>query len=309
MNCETEFKVCCDPQRLIRAREIARELKSDAPAMELRELLEAVLGLRSCRLQVSQKGLILIEDLAVKHCFGFAAGTYGLLVTPTPGLGDWADGTGIAVDADHPDALVNVYLGHDTESALAAKHAEECLGDEAFGEVLGIPPCCRRFYSNLTFNIPSSDFHFHWRSVVAHPQEIEVPAGANFLGRYFGRSFVSHFPCSVTCPATRQQTLSRFGLISAIDQQFAEHIAAAHYWSYLVTRKEGIVAYRSTLPASDGTSFDLKGALPLNRRRNGAPRWCRIRVQPDHITLQDTGGRLVDIETSHARFLRPRGEY
>lgn len=308
MNCEKGFEACVDPQRFNRARDIARELRNGAPAMELRELLEAVLGLRATRLQVSQKGLSFVRSLALKHRFGFVAANYGLLVKPTPGLGGWADGVGEAVDGDDPDSLVNVYLGHDTESALTAKHAEECLGDEAFGEVLGIPLCCRRFYSHVAADAHNCGSQFHWSSVSARPQEVMVPAGANFLGRYFGRSFVSHFPCSLACPATCLQTNSRLKILSAIDQHFAEHIGATHYWSYLVLRAETIVAFRLTLPSSNSSSFKLLDPILLSSQQKGPGRWCKIRVRHDCLTLQDVGGRVIDVKLSDTRFVRPRGE-
>lgn len=308
MSCDANSKPQVAADRLDRAREIAHELKNEAPAMELRELLEAVMGVRAARIQVSQRGLRRVKEIAKRYRFGIAVADYALLARPTSGLGGWADGAGEEVDHAHPEALINVYLGDCPDRAYIAKHAEEHLGDDAFGKVLGIPGCCRNFYSEAARHNLVSGLLFNWLSVASQPQNISVPFGANFLGRYFGASLVSHFPCALNCSATRRQTEERFSILREVDYDLAEKLIATHRWNYLVIKGTTIVAYMKATSCGDGLSFELADQVVLDHRGE-MPRWNRVSICDDRLVFRTFDGSAVEFELGEARFVRPNGEW
>lgn len=248
---------------LNRAAAVARELFTHAPPVALRELLEAVLGLRAARIQVSGKSLGTIRDLASRHGFGMAEAAYGLLLRRNPSMGDWSDSEGTIVDREHPDALVNIYLGVDFDTALRAKTAEEEFDDEMFGKMLGIPACCRRSYDRWMSEGRGPEV-LPWLPVEATPPQSRIPAGAMYFGRYFGHGLVSHFPCNLLCAETRQGSRERLEILESLHSAFACSLALTHYWCFLLVTGKTIAAFPSTGRSGDGSSIDLQNGIALD---------------------------------------------
>jgi hypothetical protein len=232
-----------DENVLIRAQRVFSSLHEKAPPIALREVLEAVLGLKCSRLNVWQAGLEHLQALAREFDFGLAVSEWKMIVTLDEGKGDWSDGVLQYVPFDDPRGLFSAYLGSTKEKAITALRAEANLGDDAFGELLGIPSCCRRFYTECRERASSAGNDYLWETLGDVPRCKAEPAGANIIGQYFGRCLLSYFPCSLRCGASRTASTTKREALSRVAPQLIDYLAEGHYWSALVLRGRGIAVY------------------------------------------------------------------
>jgi len=87
--------------------------------------------------------------------------------------------------------------------------------DEAIGELLGFPPCCRAFFS--------AEWGAGRVDLVAAMRTAEGPWPANILLRWLGVRLVPHLPCSADCGPT----LERAGRYLEVARKCRESGAAA----------------------------------------------------------------------------------
>jgi hypothetical protein len=251
--------------RIRQARDVVAKLSAlGAPRQETKEIIEACLGLRVTRLQLSPKGVTALLALGEEFSFGVVTGRYGIRSVPTHGLGQWADGIGEATDLGDPNAAVNVYLAHTEELAERGRRAEEEYGDDAFGEILGIPRCCRDFYQRELTDVAKGTQSFHWmvaRSMECHKN---AAAGCNFFGRYFGGSLLSHFPCSLSCEKSVEIARQTRAALIQVNPSLATALASTHFWAFLVKRQGTITGFPVVQQTGDGGFSVAEGILPAD---------------------------------------------
>lgn len=97
----------------------------------------------------------------------------------------------------------------------------------AGGSYLGIPACCRSFFSatwepcleqhsgDLAFTLISS--HPEWSS----GRPLQIPWQCNPYGMYGGGGLLWHFPCSLWCQHTIDLVDARYRLLERLDSEFA----------------------------------------------------------------------------------------
>ena len=125
-----------------RARTVYEILQGEAPAIGLREVLEAVLGLKCSRVSVTRGTLERLEALARELGFGLAIGDSKRVSAFHPGKGIWSDQVSKYVPLDDPtDGLFAAYLASTPAAALLARDTEAQTGDDSFGALLRIPQC------------------------------------------------------------------------------------------------------------------------------------------------------------------------
>lgn len=250
------------PERVRRARELYRLLRGEAPPLALRELLEAVLGLKCSRVDVAEVGMERLYALSVSHGFGMALASFKTLPVLERDKGDWSDHAAGYVDLSDPRGLYTVYLGPDEEAAETACLAEAQLGDDIFGELLGIPACCRAFYLELRATALQRGDDYLELTLERSAQRI--PAGANILGQYFGQTLMSHFPCSLECARSREATWARGRALREVNEDLVDHLEEGHYRHVLVLTGTGMWGFEGQ-PIPGGVL--VQGA----QRRVGAP--------------------------------------
>jgi hypothetical protein len=245
---------------LARARTVYEILHEEAPAIGLRELLEAVLGLKCSRVSVTSAGLERLDALARELGFGIAVADSKRISAFHPGKGNWSDQASRYVPLDDPaEGLFAVYLASTPDDARTARETEKHMGDDAFGELLLIPRCCRRFYLERRPQALAAGDDYLWETLGESSQRGVEPAGANILAQYFGRCLLSHFPCSLSCAASRKASALRREIIAQVSQEFSAYLAEAHSWPILVIRGKGMIAYPGATVAN-GTLMPRRGA-------------------------------------------------
>ena len=95
-----------------------------------------------------------------------------------------------------------------TQDTAKFKHAWDAADDEAIGDLLGYPACCREFFRRTWVDDQMVDTT--WPMAVASSAplddattiEIDGPPQANILWRWMGARAVPHLPCRSDCDAT-----------------------------------------------------------------------------------------------------------
>lgn len=123
------------------------------------------------------------------------------------------------------DFDVYAYFGGDLADQALLSVLDQ-LG--AAGKYLGIPPCCRAYFSE-TWEVAcrEDDGDLAFRLMSSQPQwknerKIDIAWQCNPYGMYFGGGLTWHFPCSLSCAATIDMIDMRFDRLSDIDAAFAD---------------------------------------------------------------------------------------
>lgn len=266
------------------------------PALSLRELLEASLGLKVSRLQVSRRGLDDLDYISRNTGIGACLADYKVITETNSGRGDlWSDRVVSHVGLDNACGDYLVYVAEDQKTAERARFLDARGDDDRFGELLAIPECCRAFYSCSVRDHLLEDLL--WIVAERCQTPWRVPQGANVCAQYFERGFLSHFPCDLGCPKSRSVAKRRFIEIGQIFERFAEWLADGCKWSYLVFR-QGIAAL-TVCPADDGSCrvanlIDTRGTVPIWVLQ-GDLSVVREGESNAHSTLRIDGGRADEV--------------
>lgn len=219
------------------------EIRTEAPAIATRELLEAAAGRKCSRVEVGAAGLDRLRSLSLAFGFGLTVGRHKVIVSRESHKGDWSDGTVEFVPTDAPHGYFVAYLGPTEQAAELARDAEEFLGDDAFGELLGIPPCCRAFYLQYReVALAAGDDYLPW--TLAASGSGPHPAGANICAQYFDSALLGHYPCSLSCMATRERSARTLAWLRRIAPALAIIMETGHRSSYIVEPGIGMARLR-----------------------------------------------------------------
>lgn len=102
------------------------------------------------------------------------------------------------------------------DEAMVDKHLADHL---TFGEALGYPECCRRFFRR------HDNWHRDNTLFAAYANTIDVASFlSNSLARHTAYGLVSHLACSFACSETMQQSRALLGAISADAPTYAESV-------------------------------------------------------------------------------------
>lgn len=279
-----------------RAKAVFARLRQNVSALTLREIIEAVLGLKCSRISLGSDGLRYLRKLSNELNFGIVVSDWKTITKAETWKGNWSDRIPEYVPLDHPDGLFTIYVGANQDDALAARFAEEDVGDEAFGQLLQIPQCCRKFYSDIQNRSGSEEVDYLWEVVETVPDREIVPIGANILGQYFDRCLLSHFPCSLMCESSRNESLRRHEILSQVAPELVAYHTEGHRRSALVIKGKGILAYskpnisQSVLRPSAKTVPQITGAIDDFRSAKS-------------LCINDEGSVVIEIDTGNLNIL------
>jgi hypothetical protein len=220
------------------------QIQAEAPAIATRELLEAAAGRKCSRVELGAAGLDRLADLSRAFGFGLSVGRQKVIVVPQPHKGDWADGTVEFVPTEDPRGYFAAYLGPTEQAAEMARDAEEFLGDDAFGELLGIPACCRAFYRHYReVALATGDDYLPWTLSASGPGP--HPAGANICAQYFDSALLGYYPCSLSCISTRERSARTLTWLQKVAPALAVTMETGHRSSYIVVPGVGMARLQS----------------------------------------------------------------
>lgn len=163
--------------------------------------LSVIAGLRHCcRINTTTQYLAARADRWTEQ--GLEVMPLGIELPPTP--------SGPSLPANQQQSLVIQLLigkGHDIASFHSAYSAHDC---RMMGDLLGYPPCCISFVSEVVHKQGFIDTTWH-TALTTLPEadatrELEVTGNleANTLWRRLGLCAVPHLPCSFACSPTSE---------------------------------------------------------------------------------------------------------
>jgi hypothetical protein len=159
-------------------------------------------GVRSCAVTMASP-----EDLVAQAPRWAEEGLSALPVEMVGLTGQPYSATSTTADSGEP-FLFRLVLGRPSDLA-DFKRAWDAADQEAIGDLLGYPPCCREFFRRVWVDDGMVDTTWPMATATAAPTdaegtivEVDGPAHANILWRWMGARTVPHLPCRFDCPAT-----------------------------------------------------------------------------------------------------------
>ncbi len=266
------------------ARRVFEVIGSTAPPQTTREVLEGLTGHRVSRIQVSSGGLDAIDLLSRELDFGASVADYKIVCLPKTNLGGWSDSVSDTLPLSSPHGEYLIYIGATKRDAENARIADASCDSRRFGELAGIPECCRTFYVQQVEGGAEGD---PLKVVLSRSQLTKlVPMGCNIAAQFIGLGFLSHYPCSLACHATARVSRTRYALMSIINDDFANQLRRGLSFAYLITgsglsafqcdpgtwpNKENLVARLGATRdwEDEATEFQINNRGQLEARRNG----------------------------------------
>lgn len=159
-------------------------------------------GVRSCAVTMASP-----EELLAQAPQWAAEGLSALPVEMVGFTGQPYAATSAAAEPGEP-FVFRLVIGRPSDVA-AFKRAWDAADQEAIGDLLGYPPCCREFFRRVWVDDAMVDTTWPMAAATAAPSDddatvidVDGPAQANILWRWVGARAVPHLPCRFDCPAT-----------------------------------------------------------------------------------------------------------
>jgi hypothetical protein len=162
------------------------------------------------------------------------------------GVVDWM-GRGEAASGT-AEKFVVLYIAKTQVLADSSRAADETRDDAAFGQALGYPPCCVRFVDDRGV-VPEHKDVFSLYAIDGHYDPLCWP-GAMAIDQ----SLLIHYPCSVSCAASRRLSEGRWNYIRQCGtSSVIELIRAAHALAYWLDSEGRVRA--GTQVSEDAVAF------------------------------------------------------
>ena len=181
--------------------------------------------------------------------------------------------------------LYRLVIGRPVDVA-AFTRAWDAANEEAIGDLLGYPACCREFFRRVWVDDAMVDTTWPMAAATETPGDdgttidVDGPAQANILWRWMGARAVPHLPCRFDCPATVEfaDRLIAVGRANGFDQEMGwllEILSWPVEWSALhgiaevktpilkVSTRTDATARRYTVRRR-GAAFPFEGANGLS---------------------------------------------
>jgi hypothetical protein len=288
-------------------RAIYTKLAPIAPAIQLRELLQAVVGLKASRFHVRRKGLADVTCLHQSYSFGLKVGVEAVRIVPSSLANEWSDKM-VPCEPDDPEARYTLYVGQNQHVAEMALLADVNSNHEVLGEILGIPKCCRQLYRQSAAEALANDGDIGRVSLYSAPTQTFVSGYCNYLAQYFGWCLISHYPCKMNCEATSVRARESFKFLSMVDPCFASMHLYTQMQPHLHLGSDGIIMLRGGHVVGSALAyfgavaeFTKKGTEVFELVMHGDA--MRVRGQCLEIL---NGGRIVGTYSDEFRLVIPR---
>jgi hypothetical protein len=229
---------------------LSRLHELDIGAHKALELYLAATGLKVTRTMMDDPELALILPVLLESNVEILLSKEKFLLGSDAGKGGYGNTFGAEVSADHPQGYFCVYIGRDLTELSEARDADETGNDDKFGELLGIPACCRSHFSSKKERF-SSEQNDPTRYI---KQDGEVIPWCSHFPMYFGYGLFSHFPCSVDCAATKKLAMRNEKLLREVSPELANTFVRYQFLNYLYTEYDGIFAFDGMTPCPESTS-------------------------------------------------------
>ncbi|MBK8464886.1 MAG: hypothetical protein IPL32_03565 [Chloracidobacterium sp.] len=200
----------------------------------------AVLGEKVARIAVTDRCALLLVPLLRESEIAVAVSEFRCVHRPDIGKGGWSNTPGAIVTDDSNQGDLFLYIAGPDTDMVSVMDAESRGDSEVFGEVLGVPSCCRTAYSEyseLMREVQNDPVpQTAWRTTSPPPH----PSWNNIAAQYFGYSLLSFAPCSLDCIAAQEHSKLSYDRLVSIDAEFAARFYSRHDSNIIYSEYEGI---------------------------------------------------------------------
>lgn len=211
------------------------------PAVKVREFLLAAAGRKTSRTEVPERDIHAFVDLMERHGLNVAIYDRKYVHAPDYSKGGWANQYGLELPLESPhDGYLMVYLADNPGDALAAMRAEHAQQDDLFGELLGIPECCRRSYVERIYLASMQQNDFLPLILDNTASAAPYPYLNNVGAQYFDYCLLSFYPCTFTCQNAAGLAWDTYQFLASVSVDFAEKFLARQRSAIIYTEYEGV---------------------------------------------------------------------
>lgn len=191
--------------------------------VDCREIVEAAVGYRVCRLHLGPDGISAAMSWARQYeLFAEQSDFVVEEVDADEGKGQW---TNLGQLSDRSEGPRFLYLGRSREDVLKAKDAEAEDDATALGELLRIPACCIQFYErhrSEALRKYADDYAPITTRLTAKPPPYDWRL--NYLAQYFGHNLIHHFPCNWHCEASLRRAQDSLEIVRTVSSIWARRL-------------------------------------------------------------------------------------
>jgi hypothetical protein len=209
-------------------------------AISIKEILCAVAGLKVTRVSVADRERFALEQLLPSQGLEFVVSETKRRVARDHGKGGWSNKFADAAPVDDPDGYWTVYVGTQSDILAWAHSSDVSSRNNLFGEALGIPECCRRFFDDnikQAFVRQGDLLLFTLHNTKASPP---FNRWVNYACQYFGYCLLSFAACSFDCAHAARVAQRTYAFLRDIDPEFADRFLWHHSQSVFYTEHDGI---------------------------------------------------------------------
>lgn len=269
-------------------------------------------GVRSCAVTMASP-----EDFLTLGARWAEAGLSALPVEMVGVSGQPYSATGVPLEPGQP-FMFRFVVGRPSDIA-AFKVAWDGADQDAIGDYLGYPACCRKFFEAVWVDDGMVDTT--WPMAVATAEapervtsvEVAGPPHANILWRWMGLRAVPHLPCRFDCPSTVEvgERLVAVGRRAGFDQEM-DWLIEILSWSVEWSALHGIAEVKTpVLKVSTRTDATARRYVVRRRGDSHPTEGVSGLTFPFEVpvTLRLTGSRGFQLGLQNATGLHPRPEW
>jgi hypothetical protein len=253
------------------------------------EFVYAANGLKPCCMaRVSPVKLSRLREICRATRLHLQVSDYKVVVKVDTFKADFANRR-TTVSANSPDGAFEVFASQDSMDAQLAKYHRANSHDLNMARLCGYPSCCCDFYRRHVARAASENMDFV-RYALADTRQYDFYT--NRAIRYFGVDLLSHFPCSLDCPASRRIGEERFDLLQRLYPDVADRFSRALRSMVIYTENQGVFF---------STDYCLKGDTITYRHIQGSMKndLCDSLKAANVMTVHSydklvIGGRVLD---------------
>lgn len=234
-----------------------QDLSKIIGAIAAKESLLAAMGFKTSRIGVSSNIYPYVIKLFKRYKIQYVIGNYRYTYINDIGKGGWSNRFGDETHIERSNAKGDyfLYIANSKVKAKAAREKEENEEEFEFGETLGIPSCCAKFYvdySEKAFKKQNDFVLFVLEKTISKPP---YDFWNNYVSQYFGYSLLSFFPCSFDCPESVKISKQVFNLLDNVYPDFAKKFLYFHKQNILYTEYRGIYLFENSSLRKDSIVY------------------------------------------------------
>jgi len=206
-------------------------------ALDIRDILCAAAGFKVSRVAANSGRVKVLRPLLEACGVSVVLSDTKFVSASSCTKGVWSNRLS-EISADCPRGSWHLFLATDGRMAEEARIRQKLHDHEGLGELLGIPPCCRRFYRNSIAQAAGHDLlPLVYQNSVSNRQ---FDFWTNYAVRYFGYCLLGFAPCSFCCDRAANIAKGVWSLLSMLSPETAEIFLSYHRRSVLYSERWGV---------------------------------------------------------------------